>query len=470
MKIELINSLLNQPPNKTFLVTNNKVLSYKEFLEIVSKTISFLEKIDKKFVFINAEKNEFTLAAYLAVAKLGKISAFIDPLSKYPKKYVELSRGQGFYFSNDDYQKVMECKFEPILDSEQVSNNYLSEIIFTTGTTGEPKGVLISHDTVLKTAMNINKFTGLKKNDIEMHMMPISHSFGLARVRCCILEGCTIIFQNGFSNLVSFFNDLENYKGTVISTVPAGVQFLLKLTKNKISNYKSQIRMIELGSSPMTSQSKIQLAELLPFTDICMHYGLTEASRSAFLNFKKDNKFISSVGRANFGTEIIIIDEKGNKCPSNHSGEICILGTNLFSEYIFTKVKPQYHKGYFKTGDYGYLDDNGYLFFQGRKDEIMNIAGKKVSPLEIEKFINEIHFVEDTVCLQTENKVSGVGEIKAFVVLKNNKLKEDWVNEIKKYLKNKIEYYKIPSTIVKIDSIPKSHNGKILRHQIKEEK
>ena len=470
MKIEFISSLLNQPPNKTFLITNNKVFSYNEFLELVSKTISFLEKSNKKYVFINAEKNEFTLAAYLAAAKLGKISAFIDPLSKYPKKYVELSSGEGVYFSNDDYQKVIECKFEPILNSEQVSNNHLSEIIFTTGTTGKPKGVLISHDTVLKTAMNINKFTGLKKSDIEMHMMPISHSFGLARVRCCILKGCTIIFQNGFSNLVSFFNDLDNHKGTVISTVPAGVQFLLKLTKNKISNYKSQIRMIELGSSPMTSQAKIELTKLLPFTDICMHYGLTEASRSTFLNFKDDNKFINSVGKANFGTEILIIDEKGNKCLNNHNGEICIAGTNLFSEYIFTKVRPKYHNGYFKTGDYGYVDDNGYLFFQGRKDDMMNIAGKKVSPIEIEKFINQIDFVEDSVCLQTENKVSGLVEIKAFVVLKNNNLKQSWVNEVKKYLKNKIEYYKIPSTIVNISSIPKSHNGKILRHKIKEEK
>ena len=107
-----------------------------------------MEKSNKKYVFINAEKNEFTLAAYLAAAKLGKISVFIDPLSKHPKKYVELSSGDGFYFSNDDYQKVIECKFEPILNSEQVSNNHLSEIIFTTGTTGEPKGVLISHDTI----------------------------------------------------------------------------------------------------------------------------------------------------------------------------------------------------------------------------------------------------------------------------------------------------------------------------------
>ena len=85
MKIEFISSLLNQPPNKTFLITNNKVISYNEFLELVSKTISFLEKSNKKYVFINAEKNEFTLAAYLAAAKLGKISAFIDPLSKHPK-------------------------------------------------------------------------------------------------------------------------------------------------------------------------------------------------------------------------------------------------------------------------------------------------------------------------------------------------------------------------------------------------
>ena len=188
---------------------------------------------------------------------------------------------------------------------------------------------------LLKTAMNINKFTDLKKSDIEMHMMPISHSFATREFVVVFLRAAQSFFKMDLNNLLSFFNDLDNHKGTVISTVPAGVQFLLKLTKNKISNYKSQIRMIELGRC-LTSQAKIELTELLPFTDICMHYGLTEASRSTFLNFKNDNKFINSVGKANFGTEILIIDEKGDSCLNNHSGEICIAGTNLFSEYIFT--------------------------------------------------------------------------------------------------------------------------------------
>lgn len=469
MKIKFIDSLLNHPPEKTFLIINNKTLSYSEFLDLCSKTVYFLEKSNKKFVFINAEKNEFTLAAYLASAKLGKISAFIDPLSKFPEKFIELAKGEAVYFSRDDYDNVKKCKASPILNSEQKKHNEFSEIIFTTGTTGVAKGVLISHDTVLQTAININKFTGLKNNDVEMHMMPISHSFGLARIRCCILKGCTIIFQNGFSNLPSFFNDLDNHRGTVISTVPAGIQFLFKLTKDKIGSYKSQIRMIELGSSPMTSEAKIQLSEILPDTNICMHYGLTEASRSTFLNFRDDYKFIGSVGRANYGTKILVIDEKGNKCSNNESGEICIAGTNLFSKYVFSNVKPQYIEEYFKTGDYGYLDDNGYLFFQGRKDDMMNISGKKVSPIEIEKYINQIDFVNDVACHQKENKITGLIEIKAFVVLNIKKSNENWINEIKKYLKNKIEYYKIPSTIVNIDNIPRTHNGKILRNNLKEE-
>ena len=469
MKIKFIDALLNQPPNKHFLITDDKTLSYEDFLQLVSKTISFLQKSNKKYIFINAEKNEFTLAAYFAASKLGKISAFIDPLSKFPDQFVELSNDNGLYFSNKDYKEVAESEFKPIINSEQVIHNDISEIIFTTGTTGSPKGVLISHETILNTAININKFTGLRNEDIEMHMMPISHSFGLARVRCCILEGCTIIFQNGFGNLVSFFMTLDKYKGTVISTVPAGIQFLIKLTKDKISDYKSQIRMIELGSSPMTPEAKIELIELLPDTDVCMHYGLTEASRSTFLNFKKDYKFISSVGKANHGTEILIIDQNDNKCSTNNNGEICIAGTNLFSEYAFTKIKPQYHNGYFKTGDYGYLDDSGYLFFQGRKDDMMNISGKKVSPIEIEKYINQIAFIEDVACIQAENKRTGLIEIKAFVVLDNKKVAANWASEIKKYLKNKIEYYKIPSIIVNIDSIPKSHNGKILRIKLKED-
>ena len=86
MKIEFISSLLNQPPNKTFLITNNKVISYNEFLELVSKTISFLEKSNKKYVFINAEKNEFTLAAYLAAAKARKNNRIYRSVIKAPKK------------------------------------------------------------------------------------------------------------------------------------------------------------------------------------------------------------------------------------------------------------------------------------------------------------------------------------------------------------------------------------------------
>lgn len=468
MRVKLLDALISQPSNKPFLIINDKIISYGDFLNLVSQAISFLEDSEKEYVFINAEKNEFTLAAYLAASKLGKISAFIDPLSKFPHEFVNLADGNSVYFSNENYEEVSKMNFSPIINSEQIFHNEISEIIFTTGTTGLPKGVLISHETTVNTAININKFTGLNNKDIEMHMMPISHSFGLARVRCCILKGCTIIFQNGFSNLVTFFNSLDKYKATVISTVPAGVQFLIKLTKDKISDYKSQIRMIELGSSPMSPESKLELTKLLPNTDICMHYGLTEASRSTFLNFKKDCKYISSVGKANFGTKIIVIDKDGNQCSPGNQGEICISGTNIFSGYAFTKIKPQYHKQFFKTGDYGYLDEAGYLFFEGRKDEMMNISGKKVSPLEIEKHINQISFIEDSACIEIENSRTGLMEIKAFIVLNQKKRVSSFSNEIKKELKNKIEYYKIPTIIVNIDSIPRSYNGKILRFKLKE--
>ena len=468
MNIQFIESLLNQPKNKPFLIIQDRIISYKDFLVLLSKTISFLSKTNKKYIFINAEKNEFTLAAYFATLKLGKIAAFIDSLSKFPEKFVNLANKDGFYISNNDYQKITSLDYTLIDDSEQLNHNEMSEIIFTTGTTGTPKGVLLSHKTTLRTAININRFTGLDNKDIEIHMMPISHSFGLARIRCCILKGCTIVFQNGFGNLISFFETLEKYNGTVISTVPAGIEFLVKLTKDKISNYSSQIRMIELGSSPMSPESKIALTNLLPKTDICMHYGLTEASRSTFLNFQKDSEFIGSVGKANLGTEIIIVDEVGNKCKYNESGEICIKGTNLFSNYIFTNKEPEYYKEFFKTGDYGYLDKNGYLFFKGRKDEMMNIAGKKVSPLEIEKNINNISFIDDSACIQTTNTKTGLVEIKAFVVLSDDLLIDSFENKIKKDLKNNIEYYKIPTTIVNIASIPRSHNGKILRTKLSE--
>jgi len=467
MKIQLINSLLNHPKEKVFLFIKEKCITYGDFLVLVSKSITYLSKINKNYIFILAEKNEYTLAIYFACLKIGKIACFVDPLSKSPEKFVKLAEEEGFLFSNKDYSEIISCDFDLINNSSQINHNEMSEIIFTTGTTGDPKGVLLSHDTVFETAKNINRFTQLSSSDIEIHMMPISYSFGLARIRCCILQGCSIIFHDGFGNLLDFFKSLEKHKGTVISTVPAGIIFLMKLAKEKLMDYRSQIKMIELGSSPMTANDKKLLAEILPKTQICMHYGLTEASRSTFLNFKNDLRNINSVGKANFGTEISIMGENGFVLKENEPGEICIKGSNLFSKYIFSDHKPNFYNDYFRTGDYGYINDEGYLFFEARKDEMINIAGKKISPIEIEKYLNQISYIKDSACIEVINKKTGFNEIKAFVILSGSIIK-DFEKSVKLILKKELEYYKIPTSIDVVEKIPKSHNGKILRKELKE--
>lgn len=468
MKIKFIEALLSHPQNKTFLVINDDAITYGHFLELISKTIVFLGKSDKKYIFINAEKNQFTLAAYFASQKLGKIACIIDPLTKSPEKFTKLAKNNYFYFTNKDYQEILGIKCETIKNADQITSNGFSEVIFTTGTTGNPKGVLLSHKVIYETAKNINLYTGLKNEDVEMHMMPLSHSFGLARVRCSILSGNTIVLMNGFGNLIAFYDQLEKFNGSVISTVPAGLQFLIKLSRDKIVNFSSQIKMIELGSSPMTKEEKISLTKILPNTNICMHYGLTEASRSTFLNFKDDIKFADSVGKQNYGTKLKIFSSNGKECIKGESGEICIKGTNLFSKYIFCNNKASFNGDYFRTGDFGYMNNQGYLFFEGRKDDLMNIAGKKVSPLEIERNINEISFVNESACIEVKNKKNNMAEIKAFVSISSKESFESLVSKIKKYLNNKIEYYKIPSIFVNISEIPKTSSGKILRNELKE--
>lgn len=468
MKIKFIEALLSHPKNKTFLITNDDIITYGHFLELISKTIVFLEKSDKKYIFINAEKNQFTLAAYFASQKLGKIACFVDPLTKSPERFTKLAKNNYFFFTNKYYQEISDIKCETIKNSDQITDNSLSEVIFTTGTTGNPKGVLLSHETIYQTAKNINLFTKLKNDDVEMHMMPLSHSFGLARVRCSILAGNTVVLLNGFGNLVTFYDYLEKFKGSVISTVPAGLQFLIKLSKDRITNFSSQIKMIELGSSPMTKEEKISLTKILPFTNICMHYGLTEASRSTFLNFKDDIEFADSVGKQNYGTEVKIFNSNGKESVKGKSGEICIKGTNLFSKYIFCNDKASFYGDYFRTGDFGYMNNLGYLFFEGRKDDMINVAGKKVSPLEIEKNINGISFINESACIEVKNKKNNLTEIKAFVSVSSEESFQSLVNKIKKYLKNNIEYYKIPSTFINIDTIPKTISGKILRNKLKE--
>lgn len=221
-----------------------------------------------------------------------------------------------------------------------------------------------------------------------------------------------------------------------------------------------------MGSASFSKDEKEELAALLPWTKICMHYGLTEASRSAFMEFHDDIDALDSVGKASPNTLIKIFDESGVECKNGIEGEICIKGQHVMRGYLKTDNTSAFFGNYFRTGDWGYLDHQGYLYLISRKKDLINIGGKKVSPQEVEDQLNKLEGIEDCACIGVPDPDGILGEVvKAYIVKSGKKiLTPECINE---FLEDRLESYKIPVSYEWIDKIPRTQNGKIQRNLLK---
>lgn len=338
----------------------------------------------------------------------------------------------------------------------------IADILYTTGTTGYPKGVALSHNNEYCAATMINDFIKNTEEDVELLALPISHSFGLGRLRCTLLKGATIDLLGSFANVKKFFREIENRKITGFGMVPASWSYIKKISGLKIEDYAKQIKYIEIGSAPMKLEDKELLVKLLPNTRVCMHYGLTEASRSTFICFNEEKNFLSSIGHPSPGVKIKILDENGKEMPLSAPGELCVKGGHVCCSYWGVdegRYAASFWGEYFRTGDWGYVDKEGYYYLISRKKELINVGGKKVSPLEVEEVINRIEGVAESACIGIADEVMGE-VVKAFVVTEGCNVTE---KEVMEETRRQLESYKVPVAVEFIDEIPKTSSGKMQR-------
>jgi len=193
-----------------------------------------------------------------------------------------------------------------------------------------------------------------------------------------------------------------------------------------------------------------------------MHYGLTEASRSAFMEFHEDEAYLDSVGKASPNTDIQIFDEQGNILPFYTDGEICVKGEHVTKGYLNTLNDKTFFGEYFRTGDWGYKNEKGYIYLKSRIKELINVGGMKVSPVEVEEILLTIPGILDCACVAIPDPDNVLGEVvKAFIV--KAPCIEIFFEKITEELIGKIEGYKIPVVYALIDEIPRTQNGKIQR-------
>ncbi|MBI90289.1 MAG: hypothetical protein CMG60_09420 [Candidatus Marinimicrobia bacterium] len=343
----------------------------------------------------------------------------------------------------------------------------LAAILYTTGTTGPQKGVMLSIGNLLAATENINQFMNIDSWAVESLPMRLSHSFGFARLRSVLAVGGTVILEDGFLQPAKILENMSRYSANAISSVPAGFSILLDYFEKQFGNLGKNIRYIEIGSAPMQIKYKEKLMSLCPEARICSHYGLTEASRSTFIEFHSDKNQLNTVGKASPNVKIKIINEDGTSCAPKDTGEIAVFG-HMVSHGYWNKpelTKETFQNGWVKTGDLGYIDNDGYVFLLGRIGDIINIGGLKVAPTEVEHIISALNGVGEVaaVGIASEDDITSES-ITAFIVKSDENLT---IDKLQKYCIENLEPYKIPSRFVFLKEIPKTGSGKIQRQLLK---
>lgn len=465
------------PDKPAVCVAGGDTVSYSQLLNNIACVAAYLQAQSLRQgdrIAISAQKDLEFIYVYFAAHALGVVNIVVDAESNRQKlDYILDLMQPKLAFGFDCTQcrcinyKELTYNCPEISAAHNLTKNDVADLIFTTGTTGKPKGVQLSHFNIFSSADNINQFINNTEKDIEVLGLPLCHSFGLGRLRCTLIKGATMVLVGNFANLKLFFNAIEQYHATGFGMVPAVWAYIRKFSGTRIAKYAPQIKYIEIGSSAMPLPSKEELCDLFPNTRICMHYGLTEASRSAFMEFHECRDRLSTIGKPVCDkVDIRIFGEDGKLLPDGETGELCVKGNMVMIGYYQKEADQDAWFGdFFRTGDCGYRDVDGWLYLMSRKKEIINIGGKKVSPVEIEDAICLMDGVEDCICIGVADPDGVLGEVAKCYVQREgcNRTLED----IRHELEGKLEIYKIPAIWEWIDIIPKTSSGKKQRLQLK---
>ncbi len=341
-------------------------------------------------------------------------------------------------------------------------SNDIALILHTSGTTSRPKMVPLTHRNLINSSQNIGKTLKLSKKDKNIILMPSFHIHGIvASILAPLVAGGKIVILPKF-NALSFFKSLEKHSPTWFTGVPTMLQAILdRSSRNSKIISESCLKFIRSSSASLPTSILVKIEKTFK-VPVIESYGMTEASHQMTSNLLPPKKRkLGSVG-VPVGIKVKTVNDNFKKLNANEVGEILIKGKSILKEYIASKKinKSSFIKGWFRTGDLGYFDKEGYLYISGRIKEIINRGGEKISPKEVDEVFTSHRKVNKAVSFAVKHEKLGE-DIAVAIVLNNNiKCTSD---ELKEYAKNKLANFKIPKQIFFLKEIPLGATGKIQR-------
>ena len=399
----------------------------------------YLDDLKPKFLLV--EPNSKSLA--VIAAKNLNIPVFEMKISdNQPLGTFELFDKETDYKNPNDYDEAL--------------------VLHTSGTTSRPKIVPLSNLNIFTSAVNISKSLKLTADDHCLNIMPLFHIHGLIAVLSASAKvGASVCASNGF-NALKFLDLAETQNITWYSGVPTMHQaILLRAQKNSDKAKKLNLRFIRSSSASLPPAIFGQLNDIFQ-TPVIEAYGMTEATHQMASNPLPPAIQKPGLVGMPAGPEICIMNDKNEKLPQGEIGEICIKGDNVTNGYENNPEanKQSFVNDWFRTGDEGFFDEDGYLKISGRLKEIINKGGEKISPLEVDNILMDFPPIDQALCFGYKDKMLGEDIAVAIKLKENKSCTED---DIKSYANEKLAKFKIPKKIFIVEDIPKGATGKLQR-------
>lgn len=414
---------------------------------------------------------------YFATHLLGAVAVPFDPHAPGSRREELVRRTQPVlaFVADAQAQAATSCPSKPLGELAEPRSQHgdfsppaldsLADLIFTTGTTGRPKGVRLTHRNLAVAASHINAVIGTSEGDVDVIPNPLYHAFGLGSLRCFLVAGATVVLVHGFRLPGEIFAALERHAASGLIGVSAGFAVLLRFGERGLGAFAERLRYIEAGSAPMPIEHKQALMKLLPRTKLFMHYGLTEAGRSAFIEFHRDRAHLDTVGLPSPGVKFQARDERGQPCRPGERGMLWVGGGHVSPGYWDDDElsAASFVDDWMRTGDVGHVDEAGYVHLHSRHDDMINVGGVKVAPDEVERVLAEHPAVSEAACVGVPDPRGIAGQsVRAFLVAAAGQPPPSDA-ELSRWAARQLEPYKIPSQYEWMLALPRTASGKLMR-------
>ena len=328
-----------------------------------------------------------------------------------------------------------------------------ADILYTTGTTGQSKGVMISHRTIVADAENLIGGQGFSHELVFVINGPMNHIGSLSKVYPVILLGATLILVDGLKDMNRFF-DAFNYPATKMATflVPASIRMLIEFSAERLAAIAAKMDFIETGAAAISHADMLTLCRLMPNTRMYNTYASTETGIICTYNFNDGRCMAGCLGRPMQHSQVVITAD----------GLIACSGDTLMSGYIGDpeRTAPVLRDGMVYTSDIGRLDEEGMLHLSGREGDVINVGGFKVAPTEVEDVAMGFPGIRECICISVDHKITGKA-LKLLVAMTEGQQLDR--RALALFLKSKLEAYKVPMLYEQVEAVARTYNGKINR-------